>query len=127
MVTSGHKCSVFSKFTNVLSIPNVSNVPHDLNAPDVLNVSNVPKVPDVPNVSNVQMVHMSQKVAKVDVQTLLLLEKSQLFIVEKYFFQPFLESKDFFVLISGYPRFLTQLFYMTLGSLGQGHGGNNLG
>ena len=44
-----------------------------------------------------QIVHISQKVAQIDVQTLLLLEKSQLLIVEKYFFWPFLESKDFFV------------------------------
>ena len=44
-----------------------------------------------------QMVHMSQKVAKVDVQTLLLLEKSQLFPVEQYSFLLFLENKDFFV------------------------------
>ena len=43
------------------------------------------------------MVHMSQKVAKVDVQTLLLLEKSQLFLVEQYFSQPFPKKKDFFV------------------------------
>ena len=40
---------------------------------------------------------MSQKVSKVDVQTLLLLEKSQLFLVEQYFFQTFLGNKDFFV------------------------------
>ena len=31
------------------------------------------------------------------------------------------------VLISGYPRFLTSFFCMTLGSQGQGHGGNDLG
>ena len=31
------------------------------------------------------------------------------------------------VLISGYPRFLTQFFCMNLGSQGQGHGGNDLG
>ena len=30
------------------------------------------------------------------------------------------------VLISGYPRFLTQFFYMTLASQGQGNGGNEL-
>ena len=61
MVTSGHKCSKFSKFPNVLSIPNVPSLPYVSNAPNVLNVSNVPKVLDVPNVSNVQMVHMWQK------------------------------------------------------------------
>ena len=33
-----------------------------------------------------RMVHMSQKVASIDVQPLLLLEKSQLFLVEQYFF-----------------------------------------
>ena len=31
------------------------------------------------------------------------------------------------VLISGYPRFLTSFFCMTLGSQGKGHGGNDLG
>ena len=31
------------------------------------------------------------------------------------------------VLISGYLRFLTSFFCMTLGSQGQGHGGNDLG
>ena len=50
IVTSGRKCS---KFPNVLSILNVSNVIYVSNAPNVLNVSNVPKVSDVLNVSNV--------------------------------------------------------------------------
>ena len=31
------------------------------------------------------------------------------------------------VLFSGYPRFLTSFFCVTLGSQGQGHDGNNLG
>ena len=44
-----------------------------------------------------RMVHMAQKHTKVEVQTSLLPEKSQLFLVEQYFFQPFLENKDFFV------------------------------
>ena len=84
MVTSGRKCSKCSKLLNVLGIPNVLNVPYVSNAPNVLNVSNVLKVSNVPNVLNVPNVSY---VRKVDVQTLLLLEKSQVFIVEKYFWK----------------------------------------
>ena len=83
MIASSRKCSKCSKLPNVLGIPNVSNVPYVSNAPNVLNVSNVLKVSNIPNVLNVSNVPY---VAKVDVQTLLLLEKSQVFIVEKYFF-----------------------------------------
>ena len=67
----------------LISVPKVSNVPYVSNAPNVPNVSNVTKIPDVPNVSNVLN---GPNGAKVDVQILLLLEKSQSFPVEHYFF-----------------------------------------
>ena len=105
MVANGRECLS----NGCRWLQTVANV---LNVPNVLSILNVSKVRHVLNAPNVLMFQMFQKVTKFDVQTLLLLDKSQLFLVENYFFQPFLENEDFFVK----PKFILNplIFYFFL-------------